>query len=248
MTKYYEFSYRYPRSQEGVNVRIAGNFGQPTVLLGVNGSGKTTLMKVLAGQLKTADGAIPELGNVVYVPQKFESIRGFKVRDYVSYVAWLNGAGWKQSNKDASRWIEFVGLTEHETKDCEKLSGGQQARVQIATALNSQADYILLDEPSAALDPLAKRDLQNLYRSIAASGVGLWVSSHQPLEIEAPFEQVVVLNRGIVDFQGSVQEFLAINKNVPDHKNAVDYSEYVRALSAAFNGGLERNSDGSGHE
>ncbi|WP_298075845.1 ATP-binding cassette domain-containing protein, partial [uncultured Corynebacterium sp.] len=182
MSNSYSFSFSYPRSNEGVEVHSLEVPASPTVILGVNGAGKTTLMKLLAGQLKPSKGAVPKLGRAVYVPQLFESINGARVVDYVSYVAWLNGAGWAESKRSAAYWIEFVGLKAHAHKQCSKLSGGQQARVQIATALNSNAEHILLDEPSAALDPLAKRDLQGLYRSIAEAGVGLWVSSHQPLE------------------------------------------------------------------
>ena len=117
---------------------------------------------------------------------------------------------------------------------CSKLSGGQQARVQIATALNSNAEHILLDEPSAALDPLAKRELQGLYRSIAESGVGLWVSSHQPLEVEKPFGHVLVLHEGRVEFQGPMGDFLRIGRESLESEKSHRYSETVRNLAEAF--------------
>ncbi|MGV0408223.1 ATP-binding cassette domain-containing protein [Corynebacterium resistens] len=231
------FSFQYPRALEGVNIQELTISAQPTVLLGTNGAGKTTLMKLLARQLQPTRGEVPQLGKVVYVPQNFESIRGFRSIDYASYVAWLNGAGWFESKKDAQYWLQFVGLGDHEEKECSRLSGGQQARLQIATALNSRAEFILLDEPSAALDPLAKRDLQDLYGAIADSGVGLWVSSHQPLEVEEPFRKVVVLNRGTVDFQGSVQSFLDLADLSDESCGRSLYSEYTRALAAAFRRG-----------
>lgn len=231
------FSFQYPRTREGVTVTGLKISGRPTVLLGTNGAGKTTLMRLLAKQLRPKSGHVPELGKVVYVPQRFEGIRGFRVIDYVAYVAWLNGAGWSDSKKDARHWISFVGLSSQRDKECRQLSGGQQARLQIATALNSRAEFVLLDEPSAALDPLAKRDLQDLYESIANSGVGLWVSSHQPLEIEAPFLDVVVLNRGAVDFQGTVEEFLNLANDSNGSRRSSDCSDYTHALAAAFRRG-----------
>ena len=211
--------------------------------MGVNGAGKTTLMKLLAGQLKPSKGAVPKLGRAVYVPQHFESINGARVVDYVSYVAWLNGAGWAESKRSAAYWIEFVGLKTHAHKQCSKLSGGQQARVQIATALNSNAEHILLDEPSAALDPLAKRELQGLYRSIAESDIGLWVSSHQPLEVEKPFEHVLVLHEGRVEFQGPLGDFLRIGREPLEPEKLLRYSDTVRNLAAAFsrNGGHDED-------
>lgn len=239
MSNSYSFSFSYPRSDEGIEVRSLEVPASPTVILGVNGAGKTTLMKLLAGQLKPSKGAVPKLGRAVYVPQHFESINGARVVDYVSYVAWLNGAGWAESKRTAAYWIEFVGLKTHAHKQCSKLSGGQQARVQIATALNSNAEHILLDEPSAALDPLAKRELQGLYRSIAESDVGLWVSSHQPLEVEKPFEHVLVLHEGKVEFQGPMGDFLRIGRESLEPEKLLRYSDTVRNLAEAFsrNGG-----------
>lgn len=243
MSNSYSFSFRYPRSDEGIEVRSLEVPASPTVILGVNGAGKTTLMKLLAGQLKPSKGAVPKLGRAVYVPQHFESINGARVVDYVSYVAWLNGAGWAESKRTAAYWIEFVGLKTHAHKQCSKLSGGQQARVQIATALNSNAEHILLDEPSAALDPLAKRELQGLYRSIAESDVGLWVSSHQPLEVEKPFEHVLVLHEGKVEFQGPMGDFLRIGRESLEPEKLLRYSDTVRNLAAAFsrNGGHDED-------
>lgn len=234
MSNSYSFSFSYPRSNEGVEVRSLAYSATPTVILGVNGAGKTTLMKLLAGQLTPSKGAVPKLGRAVYVPQHFENINGARIVDYVSYVAWLNGAGWAESKRTAAYWIEFVGLKEHAHKQCSKLSGGQQARVQIATALNSNAEHILLDEPSAALDPLAKRDLQGLYRSIAEAGVGLWVSSHQPLEVEKPFEHVLVLHEGKVEFQGPMSDFLRVGRGSLEPGESHRYSDTVRNLAEAF--------------
>lgn len=234
MSNSYSFSFSYPRSDEGIEVRSLEVPASPTVILGVNGAGKTTLMKLLAGQLKPSKGAVPKLGRAVYVPQHFESINGARVVDYVSYVAWLNGAGWAESKRSAAYWIEFVGLKAHAHKQCSKLSGGQQARVQIATALNSNAEHILLDEPSAALDPLAKRELQGLYRSIAESGVGLWVSSHQPLEVEKPFEHVLVLHEGKNEFQGPMGDFLRIGRESLELEKLLRFSDTVRNLAEAF--------------
>lgn len=243
MSNSYSFSFSYPRSDEGIEVRSLEVPASPTVILGVNGAGKTTLMKLLAGQLKPSKGAVPKLGRAVYVPQHFESINGARVVDYVSYVAWLNGAGWAESKRSAAYWIEFVGLKTHAHKQCSKLSGGQQARVQIATALNSNAEHILLDEPSAALDPLAKRELQGLYRSIAESDIGLWVSSHQPLEVEKPFEHVLVLHEGRVEFQGPLGDFLRIGRESLEPEKLLRYSDTVRNLAAAFsrNGGHDED-------
>ena len=89
----------------------------------------------------------------------------------------------------------------------------------------------------------AKRDLQGLYRSIVESGVGLWVSSHQPLEVEKPFEHVLVLHEGRVEFQGPISDFLRVGRASLGTEKSHQYSDTVRNLAKAFsrNGGHDED-------
>lgn len=129
---------------------------RPTLVLGINGAGKTTLLRVLSKQLRPKRiDSLPN-GLIVYVPQQFLPIHGFSAREYTSYVAWLNGEQRRKAESNAEMWLDFVGLSEQSGRNCQKLSGGQQSRLQLATALNSGAEVLLMDEPSAALDPIAK--------------------------------------------------------------------------------------------
>lgn len=177
----YSFEFRYPKSKAGINIQGLRQTEEPTVILGVNGAGKSTFLRAIAGDLRGVTGNAPAHAGSVYVSQNFIPVKGFSVLDYVNYIAWLQGASRKSSTNNAQKWAEFVGLGgDLLSQECTKLSGGQQSKLQLATALNSDAELLLLDEPSAALDPLAKTDLQDLYRDVVDEGIRLWVSSHQP--------------------------------------------------------------------
>lgn len=210
------FVYRHSGGSSAVAADDLRVSGEPTLLLGVNGAGKTTLLKVLAGHLRVHGLDLSGLPSVSYVPQFFTPVRGFTVLDHVSYVAWLDGQSRTRATKNARQWVDFVGLGDLADRRCTQLSGGQQAKVQLATALNTGAALLLLDEPSASLDPLAKRELQELYRNIVAAGTGLWVSTHQPHEVADPFTRIVVLHDGTVRFDGSIGEFRRLGSEATD--------------------------------
>ncbi|CAM5311449.1 ATP-binding cassette domain-containing protein [Corynebacterium variabile] len=210
------FSYRHPGGPGAVTANDLLVSSEPTLLLGVNGAGKTTLMRVLAGHLRVRGLDLSGLPSVSYVPQFFTPVRGFTVLDHVSYVAWLDGQSRAAAAKNAPQWVDFVGLGDLANRKCAQLSGGQQAKVQLATALNTGARLLLLDEPSASLDPLAKRELQDLYRNIVAAGTGLWVSTHQPHEVTDPFTRVIVLHQGTVRFDGGIGHFRQLGVDATD--------------------------------
>ena len=115
----------------------------------------------------------------------------------------LNGQGRRQAKVEAPRWLAAVGLDGYERHSCQKLSGGQQSRLALAMTLNSGAELVLLDEPGAALDPLSKEMLRELYGMVVSAGVNLVVSSHDPTDILGPFARVVIIDRGAVRFDNS---------------------------------------------
>lgn len=182
---------------------------RPTLLLGVNGAGKTTLLKLVAGQLRPRTGSISTDEAVVYLPQHFRPIAGFTCAEYAEYVAWLWGASRRHARTDSAHWLDFVGLRELASQRCDQLSGGQQARLALAAALGSPAHRLLLDEPSAALDPVARRQLTQLYHGVVEQGRALVVSSHNSADFGPPFQRILVLDSGTICFDGTPQGFLA---------------------------------------
>lgn len=180
---------------------------RPTLLLGPNGAGKTTLMNVAAGILQPSSGRVVRSGRTVYVPQKFTPIVGFSCLEYCAYVAWLQGQFSSAARADAPRWLDFVGLAALRGHRCDRLSGGEAARLGLATALDSAADTLLLDEPSASLDPLSKQQLTETYQRVAGRGHAIVVSTHDAGELQAPFSRVLVVLEGAIAFDGNRDEF-----------------------------------------
>lgn len=189
---------------------------RPTLLLGTNGAGKSTLLSVLGRKIKPDTGTVNSSGVVASVEQNFRPIVGFTCAEYCSYVAWLRGQPWKNARRDCANWLDFVDLSHAGRQRCESLSGGERARLAIATALNSGSDTLLLDEPSAALDPLSKQKITAIYERIVQQGQALLVSTHDSAELQHPFERVLVLHAGKIYFDGNRQDFLGLSSRPGD--------------------------------
>ncbi len=189
---------------------------QPTLLLGVNGAGKSTLLKAIAARRPKQRGVVSVSGTVAFVEQEFRPIVGFSALEYCAYVAWLAGQQRKVARRDAAEWLRFTNLASVSDQRCETLSGGEKARLAIATALNSGADILLLDEPSASLDPISKVQIAEVYQRIVDNGQSLLVSTHDAGELRAPFAQVFVLDSGHVVFDGTREGFLSLAHEAGD--------------------------------
>lgn len=158
--------------------------GSVTGLLGPSGCGKTTLIRCMAGIQITEGGQVTVLGEpagtavnrarVAYVTQSSSVYPDLTVRQNLDYFAALSGSG----AADVDRALEQVGLADRGGSLTGELSGGQRTRVSLAAALLADPDVCLLDEPTVGLDPVLRRDLWNLFRSLADDGRTLLVSSH----------------------------------------------------------------------
>jgi len=158
--------------------------GAVTGLLGPSGSGKTTLLRAIVGVQRVAGGVIDVLGEragsaplrarVGYMTQAPSVYGDLTVHENLRFFAGVLGAP-----RDAvSTAIEDVSLTDFADRVVNRLSGGQRARVSLATALLGAPDLLVLDEPTVGLDPLLRRDLWELFHRIADRGATLLVSSH----------------------------------------------------------------------
>ena len=156
--------------------------GQVTGLLGPSGCGKTTLMRAMVGVQREVRGTLTVLGEeagspglrrrVGYVTQSPAVYGDLTVAENLRYFAALSGA----TNADAV--VEHVALGQQRDQLVRDLSGGQLARVSLATALLGRPELLVLDEPTVGLDPVLRRDLWTLFRTLAADGATLLVSSH----------------------------------------------------------------------
>jgi ABC-2 type transport system ATP-binding protein len=164
--------------------------GAVTALLGPSGSGKSTLIRAIVGVQIVADGDVTVLGlpagsrelrpRVGYVTQTASVYEDLTVRENLVYFARVLGAN-RSRVEDV---IRRVGLDEETSQVVRTLSGGQRARVSLATALLNEPELLVLDEPTVGLDPVLRRELWDFFHDLAQGGTTLLVSSHVMDEAE----------------------------------------------------------------
>jgi len=191
-------------------------------LLGPNGAGKTTLMRALATVLRPADGSLELLGHRVtgmadlravrrqigYLPQEFGFYRRFTVREFVEYLAWLKQMPPREVPAAVQRAIERVGLTDRANHKMKTLSGGMRRRVGIAQAIVNDPQILLLDEPTAGLDPDQRLQFRALLRDLGADTCVV-VSTHLVEDVAAACTDVLLIDEGKLVFKGGPPDLAA---------------------------------------
>ncbi len=191
--------------------------GKVVGLVGPNGAGKTTLLQLAAGLLYPTSGTIKVLGGdpggtpaqlakVGFVAQDAAAYGRLSVAEHLRMGEWLNPGGW--DGELAARRIADLGLDPRQRAG--SLSGGQRAQLALTMAVAKRPELILLDEPVASLDPLARREfLQTLMGVVAEQGSSVVLSSHLIADIERVCDYLVVLVASRVALAGEVSELLA---------------------------------------
>ena len=193
-----------------------------TGLLGPNGAGKTTLLRILATVLAPDGGRLSLLGRdpvadrleirrrLGYLPQEPGYQRAFTVFEFVDYVGILKEIVDRRTRHDeVRRVLDLVGLTSVGGKKIRKLSGGMRHRVGIAQALLGEPALVLLDEPTAGLDPEQRLRFRELISRIG-EGRTVVLSTHQTEDVAALCGRIVVLKEGRAEFEGSPEELRAL--------------------------------------
>lgn len=198
-----------------VNLTIEqGMFG----LLGRNGAGKTTLMKTLATLLKKQSGSISvcgipienakEIRKIVgYLPQDFSMYPTMTVIEAMDYLGILSGIGTKERKEHIDLLLKKVNLTEHKNKKVKALSGGMKRRLGIAQALLNDPKVLIVDEPTAGLDPEERIRFRNLLCDVSEERIVI-LSTHIVGDIEATCEKLAILNEGSILYCGTVSDLL----------------------------------------
>lgn len=214
---------RFARTQAlaGVSVELSSGV---TGLLGPNGAGKTTLLRILATVLAPDGGSLRTLGmdptsardrtqirrSMGYLPQEPGFQRGFTVFEFVDYVAILKEMTHTRHRHDeVRRVVDAVDLSSVSGKRVRSLSGGMRRRVALAAALLGDPQLLVLDEPTAGLDPEQRLRFRELV-SRAGEGRTVLLSTHQTEDVAALCQDVVVLHEGLVRFQGSPAQLAAL--------------------------------------
>lgn len=164
-------------------------------------------MRLLTGQLRPATGTVTQAARLGWSAQHTAALPGFTVTEQVQYASWLSDMSRAQAVDAAASALLHTRLTELADRPATQLSGGELARLGIACALASAPEYLVLDEPTAALDPLARRSVTAVLQGLAAHGIGILVSSHTATDVGPPFTRLLVLDRGRLEFDGSLDDF-----------------------------------------
>lgn len=194
--------------------------GRVTALVGPNGAGKTTLLHLAVGLIEPSAGSVRVFGTsprtgaatvlprIGFVAQDHPLYRGFTLAELLRVGAKLNPR-WDESI--ARERLERLGLGLQRKTNA--LSGGEQAQVALSLALAKQPEFLVLDEPVASLDPLARRDfLQSLLEAVAESELTVLLSSHILSDLERVCDHIVVLSKAEVQLAGDIEDVVASHR------------------------------------
>ncbi len=184
-------------------------------LLGANGAGKTTLMRMLCGILTPTSGTIVYDGIDVsaeeyravlgYLPQDFGYYPEFTGRDFLLYMAALKGIGKSVAQKRVEELLELVSLSDVAKKKIKTYSGGMKQRLGIAQALLNTPQILILDEPTAGLDPKERVRFRNLIADLGKDNIVI-LSTHIVSDIDRIADRILMMNGGRLVFDGTREE------------------------------------------
>lgn len=192
--------------------------GEIVGFVGANGAGKSTTMRIVMGVLAADSGTVTWKGSPVdatvrraigYMPEERGLYPRMKVAEQLVYLARLHGVSASAAKTATDRWTERLGIEERRGDEVQSLSLGNQQRVQLAAALVSDPELLILDEPFSGLDPVAVDVMSQVLLERAAAGVPTLFSSHQLDVVERLCDRVVIIRSGRLVADGTIPELQA---------------------------------------
>jgi ABC-2 type transport system ATP-binding protein len=227
--------------------------GRMLGFLGPNGAGKTTAMRAVFGLVAPDRGTVTWHGHPIgdddrlrfgYMPESRGLYPKMKAAEQLSYLGALHGLDPASASGSALQWLERLGLADRANDAVEKLSHGNQQRVQLAAALVHSPDLLVLDEPFSGLDPIGVETMAGVLKERAAAGAAVLFSSHQLDLVEDLCEEVAIIHKGKVVKAGNVDE---IKDSSPVRHLEIEIAENDGALLANLPGVIRSDSDGRRH-
>ncbi len=209
-------------------------------LLGTNGAGKTTTIRMLLGIIKKDTGEITWNGKQVerktvnfgYLPEERGVYPKTKIQDQLMYFANLKGMNKTDANEAINKWAKVLKVEEYLPMPAEKLSKGNQQKIQFMTAIIHDPELIVLDEPFSGLDPVNTEILKNVIIELVNQGKYIIMSSHQMASIEEFCTDILILNKGKTVLKGNLKEIkegykankleIVTDKNIDGYINELD--------------------------
>jgi len=220
---------RYGRREALRSVSLHANSGEKVAVIGPNGAGKTTLLSILAGIQKADEGTVNRAAHEIgWVPQQAALYGKLTVRENLKLFARLERC--TDPNEAVERMLEQTRLHDRADDQVQVLSGGNRQRVNIAIGLLADPDVLLLDEPSAALDPRQREYLWEFIDHLSDSGTSVVYATHYIEEVDRYADTVVVLADGERLFSGSPRELERVVDEATGEKSASFEASFVAFL------------------
>jgi len=219
LTKVFKDFWNRPKARAVDNVDFEVRRGEVFGLLGPNGSGKSTTVKLLLGLLNPTRGHIEVFGHsprhvqtksrIGYLPEESYLYRYLNSRETLDFFGNLFHLSKGERDNRAEQLLEMVGLGKTQTRAVGEFSKGMQRRIGLAQALINDPDLVILDEPTAGLDPIGCREVKDLIIALARRGKTVILSSHLLSDVEDVCDRVVIYYGGKIQAAGTLKELLA---------------------------------------
>ncbi|CDE53886.1 aBC transporter related [Clostridium sp. CAG:269] len=201
-------------------------------LLGTNGAGKTTTIRMLLGIIKKDSGEITWNGKVVdrksvnfgYLPEERGVYPKTKIYNQLMYFAELKGMKKEEADEAIKNWVKKLKVEEYLDKPAEKLSKGNQQKIQFMTAVIHNPELLVLDEPFSGLDPVNTELLKNIIINLVKEGKYIIMSAHQMSTIEEFCSDILILNKGKTVLKGNLKE---IKDTYPANRVQIETNENI---------------------
>ena len=208
-------------------------------LLGTNGAGKTTTIRMLLGIIKKDSGEITWKGKTVdrknvrfgYLPEERGVYPKKKIFDQLMYFAELKGINKEEAIKSINKWAKELKVEEYLQMPAEKLSKGNQQKIQFMTAIIHDPELVVLDEPFSGLDPVNTEILKNIIIDLIKNGKYVIMSAHQMATIEEFCSDILILNKGKTVLQGNLKE---IKETYPANRVEIDVKQDIKKYIKDF--------------
>lgn len=219
--------------------------------LGSNGSGKTTTLRALLGIYQPTGGKLLINGkpfsvdrglNIGYLPEERGLYKKEPVIDVMTYFGQLKGMSRQNAQQFSLDYLHRVGLNDYARTKVDKLSGGQQQKIQLGIAIMNQPELLILDEPTKGFDPVNRRLLMDMIFSLHKKGATVIMVSHQMDEVEKICDRILLLKDGVAQEYGTVA---SIKKK---HGGASIDDIFVEIYGQPDESGIERLIDFNGEE
>ena len=226
------------------DINKPGVFG----LLGTNGAGKSTTIRMMLGILKKDSGEITWNGKKVerknvnfgYLPEERGIYPKSKIYEQLLYFAELKGMKKENASKEIDYWMDKLKVSEYKNMTAEKLSKGNQQKVQFITAILNDPELIVLDEPFSGLDPVNTELLKEVILELVEKGKYIVMSSHQMTSIEEFCSDVVIINKGKTVLKGNLKE---IKDAYKANRLIINTKQDITAEVKELNLNIEKNID-----